>query len=251
MLQTVQRIGPLLDLFSAQRTELGVSQVAEALDVPRSSAHELLASLVDTGLLSAPARGRYRIGWRVVELCEVLRSGFDLRAAAAPVLQALTHRTGETTNLGALDHGQVIHLDKVSAKQMVSVAGLPVGSRVLPHGSAMGKAMLACLPDEEVIRVLGPEPLRPYTDHTLTRIDDVLRQCSEIRETGVAFEDQEVVAEVACLGVAIRDLTGGVAGAISISVPRHRMVKARSEYTQAILAAAETIQRGLIEGGYR
>ena len=102
-LQTVQKIGPVLDLFTVERPEWGVSEVAGELGVPRSSAHALLASLVDIGLLQCRARGRYRIGWRVVELNQALQGTVDVKSCAAPILQALSEKLGETTHLAVLE----------------------------------------------------------------------------------------------------------------------------------------------------
>jgi DNA-binding IclR family transcriptional regulator len=99
MLQTIQKIGPVLDLFTAQRPDWGVTEVADAVGAPRSSAHALLTSLAETGLLQCRARGRYRLGWRVVELNEALRASVDLRAVAYPVLRRLADQYGETVHL--------------------------------------------------------------------------------------------------------------------------------------------------------
>lgn len=92
-LQTVQKIGPVLDLFTVRRPEWGVTEVAAEIGVPRSSAHALLASLVDIGLLQCRSRGRYRIGWRVVELNQTLQGTVDVRTVAAPALAALSEST--------------------------------------------------------------------------------------------------------------------------------------------------------------
>ena len=112
-LQTVQKIGPVLDLFTVARPEWGASEVAAAIDVPRSSAHALLSSLVETGLLQLRSRGRYRIGWRVVELGQTLKGTVDVRSCASPILQDLAHKYGETTHLAVMERYRVLYVDKV------------------------------------------------------------------------------------------------------------------------------------------
>ena len=84
MLRTVSKIGPVLDLFTVEHPEWGVSEAAEALGVPKSSAHALLSTLADVGLLAATSHIRYRLGWRVLALGETLRATLDLRSAAHP-----------------------------------------------------------------------------------------------------------------------------------------------------------------------
>ena len=243
VLQTVQRIGPLLDLFSEHRTEVGVSEVASELDIARSSAHELLVSLVDCGLLQSPARGRYRLGWRLVDPAETSRHTRQLRTVAVPALRRLTDQTGETSHLGVLDHGQIVYLERAPARHMVAVNGLPAGTRLAPHASAMGKALLAALPAHEALRILGRGPLRAYTPHTVRSVDAVFAQLDRVRRDGLAVAEQEVAAEVACIGIAIPG-PAGVRAAISISAPVGRLTANRTRYGAALQAAAQEIAQG-------
>ena len=247
MLQTIQKIGPLLDLFTVDRPEWGVSDAAEAIGMPRSSTHALLTSLVETGLMTSPGRGRYRLGWRIVELYETMRAGLDVRSAAAPVLTTLNEETGETVNLAVLDRGEVLYLDRVSARVQVSVHGLRPGTRLQPNGSALGKVLLAFSNPVEVERILRTKPLKRFTPLTITDPDVMLTALHEIRQSGVAFEDGEVVADVACVAAAVKDPHGSAIAAVSVSVPAPRMRKNRASLTKSVRSAAAEISRRLAD----
>lgn len=247
MLQTVQKIGPLLDLFTVDHPDWGVSEAAEALGVPRSSAHALMTSLVETGLLTTTGRGRYRLGWRVVELYETLRAGIDLREVAAPVLRWLNEQTGETTNLAVLDRGSVLYLDKVASRHQLSVAGLRVGSRLDAHCSGLGKALLAFSPPEQLDAMLEDHPLARFTDRTITDRTTLLAELAEVRRTGVAHENGEVVPEVACLAAPVKDGLGQVVAAISLSGPANRIEAQRPALSSAVRAAADQVSSRLAQ----
>lgn len=244
MLQTITKVGPLLDLFSIERPEWGVSEAAEALGMPRSSAHALLTSLVETGLLVNAGRGRYRLGWRIVELYETMRAGSDLRTYAAPVLAALSEQTGETINLGVLERGQVLYIDKVASRHQVSVAGLRVGSRLEAHCCGLGKALLAFATPAQLEAALGGT-LRRYTENTITNRRALEAQLVEVRRTGIAHENGEVVRDVACVAAPVKDSFGVVVAAVSLSGPLYRIGPRREELGRAVRTAAEDIGKRL------
>lgn len=247
MLQTIQKVGPLLDLFTVDHPEWGVSEAAEAIGMPRSSTHSLMSSLVETGLLNSSGRGRYRLGWRIVELYETMRATMDVRAAAAPIMARLNAGTGETTNLGVLDRGEVLYLDKLLARHQLGVHGVRVGARMPPHGSALGKVMLAYMNPAEVRQILGPGPLKRFTNATQTDPVKLLAELEEIRRTGIAYENEEVTYEVACAACPIKDPYGSVVAAISITVPATRMNARRTDLSRAVRSAAADVTRRLVQ----
>lgn len=238
MLQTVQKIGPVLDLFSVERPEWGVSEVAESIGVPRSSAHALLSSLVETGLLQCRTRGRYRLGWRVVELSETLRASVDVRALVSPVLAQLSAKLGETAHLGVLERGQVLYVDKVVGNHQVNVTGARIGSHLDPHCSAIGKTLLAHREVAEVRQLLGARPPRRLTEHTLVDPDVLLDELRLVRAAGHAVDHGEAVSDVSCLAAPIRDDLGSVVAALSVTVPDGRFQRRRNELHDAVCAAA-------------
>lgn len=238
MLQTVAKIGPVLDLFSVERPEWGVSEVAESIGVPRSSAHALLTSLVETGLLQCRTRGRYRLGWRIVELGETLRGSVDVRALAGPVLAALSAKLGETSHLGVLERGQVLYVDKVVGNHQVNVTGARVGSHLDPHCSAIGKTLLAHREVAEVRRLLASRPPRRLTEHTLVDPEILLDDLRLTRSAGHAVDHGEAVSDVSCVAAPIRDDLGSVVAALSVTVPDGRFQRRRNELRDAVCAAA-------------
>lgn len=248
-IQSVQKLGPLLDLFTADRPEWGVSEVAAALGLPRSSAHALLSSLADIGLLRCRRRGRYRIGWRVVELSEALRGTNEIQECAAPALDRLVERYGETTHLAVMERSRVLYVDKVLGTHNISVRGARVGARLEAHCTAVGKVLLAQHDDCTVRRMIAARPLRRLTASTITDPDALLKSLREIRDSGVAIDQGEAMADVHCVAAPVRDDLGFVVAAVSMSVPAHRFVPARAELTRAVQCAAREISRAVAESG--
>lgn len=248
MLQTVAKVGPILDLFTAEHPEWGVSEVAEALDAPRSSVHALLASLVSTGLLQTRGRGRYRVGWRIVELNEVLRSGLDLRGVASAPLQDIGRTFRETVQLGVLERGRVLYVDKIKGPQVLTVDGAVLGARLDAHGSAIGKVLLAYDDQHEVDQRLRAAPLRRLTDRTVTDPKELRAQFRDIAQRGFALDTGEIVPGVCCVAAPIRDEHGQVIAAISATVPELRFVSILAELREGIIATARTISASLAQG---
>lgn len=238
MLQTVQKIGPVLDLFTADHPEWGVSEVAENIGVPRSSAHALLSSLVETGLLQCRSRGRYRLGWRVVELNEALRASVDIRSVVAPTLARLSASLGETVHLGVLERGQVLYLDKIEGTHQIHVTGARVGSYLDAHCTALGKTLLAFREASEVQHLLRARPPRRRTEETITDPAGLLDHLRLIRAGGHAVDHGESLADVHCVAAPVRDDLGSVIAAISITVPATRFQLRRLELRDAVVAAA-------------
>ncbi|MGV9718307.1 IclR family transcriptional regulator [Rhodococcus pyridinivorans] len=237
-LQTVQKIGPVLDLFTSQRPEWGVTEVAAAIEVPRSSAHALLASLVDIGLLQCRARGRYRLGWRIVEMSEALRSTVDVRSCAAPILERLVDDFGETTHLAIMERGNVLYVDKVIGTHNITVQGARVGARLDAHCTAVGKVLLAQFDKPELANYLAKHPLRRLTPSTTTSPHALADALTTVRSSGFATDMGETVSEVHCVAAPVRDDLGSVVAAISLSVPATRFASRRHQLECAVAAAA-------------
>ncbi|MCE0765769.1 IclR family transcriptional regulator [Pseudonocardia kujensis] len=246
-LQTIQKIGPILDLFTAECPEWGVREVAATVGIPRSTAHSVMASLVETGLLQCRARGRYRIGWRVVELSEALRGTIDVRSCAAPHLDRLVETHGETCHLAVLERGRILYVDKLLGTHNISVRGANVGARLEAHSTAVGKVLLAQLEHAELSRMIDGAPLRRHTATTVTDPTALRATLRQVRGTGYAVDLGETIPEVHCVAAPVRDEMGSVVAAVSVSVPASRFRARRAELTRAVVETARGVSRDLVD----
>jgi DNA-binding IclR family transcriptional regulator len=247
-LSTVRKIGPVLDLFTPDRPEWRMSDIARALDMPKSSAHSLVASLAEVGLLSVGSPGRYRLSWNVLSLYERMRGGHDFTRIAGPAMERLVSVARETVLIGVLDRREILYVERVeSSHPVVRLAGLRVGSRAALHATAVGKAILAHREPGERRVMLGDDPLRQYTAATITSADRLTAALDAAREEGVAQSHRELHAEIACLAAPIRDAYGFVTSALSISMPAYRFEASRERLVEPLRRAAATISAQLAE----
>ncbi len=244
MLGTVQKVGEVLGLFTQERPEWGVSEVAQALGLPKSSAHALMATLTQIGLLHKSSDGRYRLGWRVLALSQVLLSANTWRLEARQAMEALVTRYGETTHLAALEAGRVVYVDKLEGTRAIRVSITRVGAELYAHCSGVGKVLLAFRPWPEVERIVAEKGLPALTPNTITTPDELKTELERVRERGYAYDIEEAMPELCCVAAPIRDYTGEVVAALSLSVPFYRFRERKEIYRDAVLqATAEVSER--------
>lgn len=246
-LNTVQKVGLVLDLFRAESPEWGVSEVAARLAIPRSSAHALLSSLAEIGILQWREGGRYRVGWRVLELAEVRRRMIDVRAAATPVLERLVRAHGETCHLAVRDRDHVLYVDKLVGNHNITVQGARVGARLEAHCTAVGKVLFAYADPADLEAYLMSAPMPRHTGSTITGADRFRTEMEKIRLQGFGFDLGEAVEDVFCVAAPIRDELGQVVAALSMSSPVNRFTRHRDDYVQAVKAGAAEISRTIVD----
>lgn len=239
MLQTVCKAGKVLDLFTSTQSDWGVAEAATALGMPKSSAHAMLTSLVDTGLLRTYGRGRYRVGWRVVELGESLRDFRELRRLGNSTMDVLADTFGETCHIAVWDRGEALFLDRVLGHHPASVAGMRAGSRVAPHTCASGKVLLACGVHDTDAYLRSP--LRKLTLATTTDATELRTQLAGVRMRGWAVDACEAIANVHSIAAPISGEGGDTIAALSITVSSARFLPRRVQFEKAIRQMASDL----------
>jgi DNA-binding IclR family transcriptional regulator len=245
MLQTIQKASETLALFDREHTEWGVREVAEALGLAKSSAHDMLTSLAQVGLLGKTAEGRYRLGWRLVTLSETLLATTELRRVARPILEEVATQYRETLHLAVLDDTKVVYVDKLEGKQAVRVELTYLGTRLYAHCSALGKVLLAHQPEAEVKRIVKREGLPRFTPHTITDEAELQLALAKIRKQGYAYDLEEILPDLCCVGAPIRNHGSQVIAAMSMSVPAYRFQRMQTEFRKAIVRAAKMVSERL------
>lgn len=247
----VQSLARALDLLEAlaDADELGVSEIAARTGLVPSTAHRLLGTLVARGYASQnPASGRYRLGYKLLELTGGVQDRLArLTSAARPHLQAIQHETGETTNLVVLEGRAVVYIESVSGTRSVRLH-TEVGRSIPAHTSGAGKALLAWRDPADVAELLDGAPLVPSTPHTLTTLEALQEDLKRIRKRGYATDNEEHELGVACVATPILDDTGVPVAAISVSGPTPRMTDT-SRLAGLLRGHAEQVANELLLGG--
>ena len=241
MLSTVLKAGEVLTLFDRDHSEWRVSDVAQALGIAKSSAHDLLSSLTTIGLLSQTDEGRYRLGWKLVAMSETLLATSELRTVAHPVMERLMHVYQETLHLAILEKGKVVYLDKLEGKQTIRVELTGLGTHLYPHCSGLGKVLLASLPSSCVEDIIKADGLPRFTDQTIVTPERLKAELAKVRERGYAYDLGEIIPDLRCVAAPIHNYADKVVAAISMSVPAYRFERSRDTYRNATIHAGKLI----------
>lgn len=205
----------------------GVTAVADHLDLPKSNVHNYLSTLEEEEYVVK--RGTtFHVGIRFLELGAYARNRRDLYEIARPELDKIADEEGELVNLLVEEHGRGTYIYRVAGDDAVQVDA-HVGTRVHLHCTALGKAILAHLPEERVDEIVTRHSLPEVTDDTITDRDELREALADVRERGIAFDREERVEGLRCAAAPIRSNTGRVLGALSISGPTTRIPDERLE----------------------
>jgi IclR family KDG regulon transcriptional repressor len=246
--RSVSRAFRILESFPAGESR-SISDVSTDIGIPRSTAHEILSTLVQEGALERDgASSRYQLGTRLIELGNRARHNFPLNRIAAPVLQALREVFDETVYLTVLDGDEVYYVDCYESTRVLRTFS-SLGDRAPLYCTAVGKAVLAFRGQGAVERYLAAVPLVPFTPRTIVDRDLLLQELRVTAKRGYSVDDMEHEEGVRCVGAPLRNAEGRVFAAISVSGPAQRVsVEREPEIAARVTAAAGEISRRL---GYR
>jgi IclR family acetate operon transcriptional repressor len=220
--RTLSRGLEILELFSAEDAELSQSDIAARAGLPMPTIHRLVKTLVVHEFLEPVAGGRkYRIGPAVLRLAGPLIARSDPSAVIRRKLQELSEVTGETSNLATLLGSSVVYLDGVTGGRILTPQ-VTVGLRLTAYNTALGKALLAELKDDEVLARLGEGPYPKATTHSAADWPDLKNRLDVVRDTGMSISDEEFEVGLTSLAIALPAQADGSLRAINISLPVSR-----------------------------
>lgn len=206
----VARVALIIDSLDRAGRHLRLDEVVTRTGLPRSSAHRILTQLHSAGLLRHGPDG-YRLAASSLPLTSMVDHS-RLRGVASPVLERLHADTALVVHLGVLLGSEVVYLDKVGAGSSGVAVPTRVAGRTPAYASALGKAMLATLPAEEVDTTL-PDPLRKCTPATIADLPTLHQELAQIRgRHGLAYDDHELAVGLSSVAAPIRTSDGEVAG---------------------------------------
>lgn len=235
----------VLNCFIAQ-PEYGVTELANKMNLKKSNVHNILVTFTAMNYLEQnPVSGKYRLGIRVLELNRALGGRYTVRQVAIPFMQEISNTTRERVYLAIPRGDEVLYLEAAYPAADFSLSRSLLGVRAKMYCTALGKAMMAFLPAEEIEKHCQ-RPLQAFTQHTITSASALKEELEVTRARGYAIDNMEHEFGVKCVARPIFDHNGQVCAALSISGPSLRFAdETIKTYAELLAKAAETIQTRL------
>jgi DNA-binding IclR family transcriptional regulator len=239
--QSVDRALAVLEIL-ARRGEAGVTELAADVGVHKSTASRLLGSLEDHEFVEQThERGKYRLGFGLLRLAGAVTGRLDVARQGREVCERLAAAIGETVNIAVLRSHYAVNVDQVRGPTAVGTHNW-VGELTPLHATSSGKVLLAAMPSEARREQLETAGLRRFTERTITSIEDLDRQLTAIADDGYVVSIEELEHGLNAVAAPIRDHTGGVIAALSVSGPGYRLTEERArEIAPEVVAAAGEI----------
>jgi IclR family transcriptional regulator, KDG regulon repressor len=217
--QSLGRAFAILEEVARHRKGVGLAHLSKLVGLHTSTTFHLAKTLVSLGYVrQEPDSKRYRIGRPLFALAASALDEIEMVNLAKPILENLSHDTGESSHFSVRIGDAVVVIAKTGGPGAFQLADR-VGVVRPAHCTALGKVMLASLSDEQLQSFLDRAELKPRTAKSITEIPALRREVGKVRRTGVANDEGEFDAEVRCFAVPVRDFTGQVVGAVGISGP--------------------------------
>jgi DNA-binding IclR family transcriptional regulator len=239
--QVIARAADILRALEDQTTGLSLGQIAQRVNLARSTVQRIVAALeAEKLVIAASPNGRVRLGPAILRLAGSVRT--DFASLARPFIVKLSSELRETVDLALIKRDHLVFIDQVIGSQRLrTVSG--VGETFPLYCTANGKAYLAQLDNTEIERLIG-RTFEVRTPKTLTRLKDLLIELATVRRTGVAFDREEHSVGICAAGVALRDLLGNVV-AISVPVPAQRFHEHQDKIAERLLETKRALERHL------
>jgi DNA-binding IclR family transcriptional regulator len=243
MIKSVVKAVDVLRLFGADEPRLTLMEIANRLDMPKGTAHNMLSTLLSCGLVERTAEGRYALGTTIISLTQAVRINAELRDRAAPLVRELADTCRESTYLVTLDGDYALYIYAVESPRRL-LARTAVGDRVPLHCTSTGKAILSGLTKEDIVGIIGRAGLPRFTETTITDIDALHKELEQTRERGYSIDRGEHEAGIYCIGAPILDARGRVVSSCSVSGLDPEIIGGRlQELSAHVMHTAQQISR--------
>jgi DNA-binding IclR family transcriptional regulator len=245
---TIKSVVKALKILEVFKTipEIGVTELGNRLNIPKSSIYYFLATLESMGYVEQNQKNKkYKLGLKIFELGSVMQNRMELRSKARPYLQELSNDSKETVHLVILDKGEVVYIDKIVGTEAIQINS-QIGKRLPAHCTGVGKVLLAYLEEKELEKIIKNKGLQSYTKHTITNPQKLKKELIKIRKQEYGIDREEFSYGLKCIAAPIRNYTGEVKASLSVSGPPERLQrKGIDKLIRIITQTATEISRNL------
>jgi len=232
-------------LFMSSRKSVGVTEVAEALDVNKSTAFRILDTLLSYDMVEQNKDNKkYKLGPAILQLSQRYNKNFSIIEVAKPVMERLAGEIRESVHLCVLANNSAVVIEQVISSSRLVVSA-KIGNREPLHCSSVGKCLLAHAPDEIRNAILDIMTFDSFTPYTINNKESLAVELAKIREAGFAVDDRELSLDIKCVAVPIWDANGLCVYTLGTSGAAGRMTEEKIEKILPLLSkAAATISLG-------
>lgn len=240
----VMRTMAILDALGEVERDCGVSEIAQKLDMSKSTVYRFLQTLKSLGYVVQDEDDRYRLSVRLFELGAKSLPQLDLVREADPAMRHINALTGESVHLGILEAGNIVYVHKLDSSYNLRMYSR-IGLRAPLYCTGIGKVLMAWLDESEVLKHLEGETFQPRTANTLPNIETYIKELAEIRANGYGEDREEFETNMRCLSVPVFNRMGVVIAGMSVSFPCFRFQEdLKASYVRELLDAGRaTSQR--------
>lgn len=245
LVKPVEKALRVLRCLAEERKPMTLTEICHHVRMPKTTVFRYLYTLCDAGFVEHDGETElYRLGLEAVSLGQRGSTQIQIRRLAVPYMQELREKFNETVNLGVLDGIHIVYIDMVESHHSLRMQAR-LGSRDPAYSTALGKAILAFLPETSLKQHL-PAELSPQTARTMTSYDELTQNLMQVRHQGYALDREENEEGALCMGVPIFDGQGRVQTAISVSGPVSRLSTDVTErLARALVATSREISKRL------
>jgi len=241
-IQVIERMMKLLDVLSQHPEPLGLKQISQYAGLHPSTAHRILSSMSADRIVDRVEPGSYRLGMRLLELGNLVKSRISVRELALPLMRELHAHTGETANLSVRHDDEIVYVERTSSGRSAMRVVHVIGARASLHVTAAGKLFLLEDGFSRLRDYAKRTGLAGHTKNTITNVALLERELERIQRQGWASDSEEAEMGVRCVAAGIRDDAGRLVASLSLSTPADRM---KPQWAQLVKDTADRISTAI------
>ncbi|SDI28835.1 transcriptional regulator, IclR family [Alteribacillus persepolensis] len=242
MVNSVKKSIEILNCFTSDQLEIGITELSKKLNMNKSTLHHIVKSLSDEGILIRTKDRKYRLGTKLLLWGDLVSAQYKHYFNTLPYIEELVKKTNETVHLAIRENDKATYLLKVEPKVTVKIK-TSMGARRPIYCTGVGKVLLAADEKKNQIKDI---PLEAFTKNTVTDHDELLDELNTIKRNGFAIDREEYEEGLMCLAAPVKDISGDVVCAISISGPEVRLSENKNTLTDHLLTVTHKISKNSI-----
>lgn len=241
-IQVIERMMSLLDALARYPNPVSLKELSKVTGLHPSTAHRILNDMVLTRFVDRSEPGTYRLGMRLLELGNIVKSRLDVREAAIDAMRQLHQQTQQAVNLSVRQGDEIVYIDRAFSERSGMQVVRAIGGRAPLHLTSTGKLFLSVDEPKAIEAYAQRTGLAGHNRNSITNLSKLEHELQQVRLLGYARDNEELELGVRCMAAGIKDDSGRLIAGLSISAPADRLLE---EWLEPLIATANQISATL------